>query len=149
MDTKFRHLQLETLDKHLSDVHVPERPSGGWVRAIRTALGMSARQLAERMGVSQQALSQMESKEADDSVTIKTLRRAAEAMGCRVVYAVVPGEGSLQDIVDEQALKKAKELVEAVDHTMKLEAQGVGKVKDKTRQVADEMAENLNSSLWD
>ena len=149
MTNKFRQLQLETLDEHLTKVHVAPRPSSGWIRAIRTALGMSARQLAERMGVSQQALSRLESKEADDAVTIKTLRRAAEAMGCQVVYAVVPGEGSLRDIIEERALKKAKELVEAVVHTMKLEAQGVGDVKDKTRQVADEMAANLNSSLWD
>jgi hypothetical protein len=70
-------------------------------------------------------------------------------MGCKVVYAVVPGEGSLQDIIEEQALKKAKELVEAVDHTMKLEAQGVDGVEEKSRQVADEMTMNLNSSLWD
>lgn len=149
MTNKFRQLQLETLDKHLAEVHVPERPSSGWVQAIRDALCMSGRQLAERMGVSQQALSQLESKETEDAVTIKLLRRAAEAMNCKVVYAIVPEEGSLQDLIEEQALKKAKELVKAVDHTMMLEAQGVGDVKEKMRQVADEIAENLNYSLWE
>ena len=149
MTSKFRQLQLETLDEHLSQVHVAPRPSGGWVRAIRTAIGMSARQLAERMGVSQQALSRLEGKEASDAVTLKSLRRAAEAMNCKVVYALVPENGSLQDLIEEQALKKAKELVEAVDHTMMLEAQGVGDVKEKTRKVAVEIAENLNSSLWE
>ena len=149
MTSKFRQLQLETLDKHLAQVHVAPRPSGGWIRAIRTAIGMSARQLAERMGVSQQALSRLEGKEANDAVTLKSLRRAAEAMNCKVVYAIVPEEGSLQDLIEEQALKKAKELVEAVDHTMMLEAQGVGDIKEKTRQVAGEMAENLNYSLWE
>ena len=110
---------------------------------------MSGRQLAERMGVSQQALSQLESKEIDDAVTIKLLRRAGEAMNCKVVYALVPEKGGLQDIIEAQALKKAKELVEAVDHSMKLEAQGVSDVDEKTRQVADELVSNLNSSLWD
>ena len=149
MTSKFRQLQLETLDEHLAKVQVAPRPSSGWIRAIRTAIGMSARQLAERMGVSQQALSRLESKEANDEVTIKTLRRAAEALGCQVVYALVPEGGSLQDLIEEQALKKAKEIVEAVDHSMMLEAQGVGDVNEKTRQVADEMVENLNYSLWD
>ncbi len=149
MTNKFKQLQLRALDEHLAKIHVAPRPSGGWVRAIRTTLGMSARQLAERMGVSQQAVSRLESKEAVDAVTIKTLRRAAEAMGCQVVYALIPGEGSLQEIIDEQALKKAGELVGAVDHTMKLEAQGVGDVEDKTRQVAGELAESLNTSLWE
>ena len=149
MTSKFRQLQLETLDEHLAQVHVAPRPSGGWIRAIRTAIGMSARQLAQRMGVSQQALSRLEGKEANDAVTLKSLRRAAEAMNCKVVYALVPEDGSLQDLIEEQALKKAQELVAAVDHTMMLEAQGVGDVKEKTRQVASEMAENLNSSLWE
>lgn len=149
MNSKFRQLQLETLDEHLAQVHVAPRPSGGWIRAIRTAIGMSARQLAQRIGVSQQALSRLEGKEANDAVTLKSLRRAAEAMNCKVVYAIVPEDGSLQDLIEEQALKKAKELVEAVDHTMMLEAQEVGDVKAKTRQVANEMAENLNYSLWE
>ena len=149
MTSKFRQLQLETLDEHLAEVHVAPRPAGGWIRAIRTAIGMSARQLAQRMGVSQQALSRLEGKEANDAVTLKSLRRAAEAMNCKVVYALVPEEGSLQDLIEAQAFKKAKELVAAVDHTMILEAQGVGDVKEKTRQVASEIAENLNSSLWE
>lgn len=149
MADTFKQLQIRTLDEHLATIQVVPRPSGGWIRAIRKTLGMSARQLAARMGVSQQALSQLESKEADDAVTLKTLRRAAEAMGCQVVYALVPGEGSLQDMIEEQALKKARELVGSVDHSMKLEAQGVEGVEDKIRQVADEMVANLNSTLWD
>ena len=110
---------------------------------------MSARQLAQRMGVTQQAISRLEGKEVTDAVTIKTLRRAAEAMNCQVVYALVPEGGSLKSLIEEQALKKAKELVKAVDHTMMLEEQGVGDVEEKTREVAGEMASNVNSSLWD
>lgn len=149
MKYKFKRLQLETLDKQLAKVHAPERPANGWVRAIRDALCMSGRQLAKRMGVSQQALSQLENKEINDAVTLKLLRRAAEAMDCKVVYVLVPAAGSLQHIISAQAHKKAKALVAAVDHTMKLEAQGVGGVDEKTRQVAEEMVLNLNTDLWE
>ena len=149
MNSKFKQLQLETLDEHLAGVRVAPRPTGGWIRAVRTALGMSARQLAQRRGVTQQAISRLEGKEVTDAVTIKTLRRAAEAMNCQVVYALVPEGGSLKSLIEEQALKKAKELVKAVDHTMMLEEQGVGDVEEKTREVAGEMASNVNSSLWD
>ena len=149
MTNKFKQMQLQTLDNHLSEVTICDRPSDGWVRSIRAALGMSVRQLAERIGISQQALSQLEGKEAHDSVTIKTLRKAAEAMDCKLVYALVPNEGSLEGLVKKQALLKAKSLVDPVDHSMQLEAQGVGDSHDKIQELADEMAQNLNSKLWD
>lgn len=149
MAGKFKQMQLQTLDKHLNNVTICDRPSDGWVRSIRGALGMSVRQLAERIGISQQALSQLERKEVDDSVTIKTLRKAAEAMDCRVVYALIPNEGSLEATLKKQAIRKATELVRDVDHTMILEAQGVGNVEAKIKEMADDLARTPNSKLWD
>src|SRR4051794_9153154 len=76
----FRPLQLRTLDRHLGKVRLCEQPSDGWVRAVRKALGMSVRQLAERMGVRQQSTSKLEANERDGSITLNSLRKAAEAM---------------------------------------------------------------------
>lgn len=142
-------MQLQTLDQHLADIRVCDRPSEGWIRAIRTSLGMSVRQLAERIGITQQSASRLETNEADDSITLKSLRKAAEAMGCKFVYAIVPHDGTLQDIVKKQATKKAKELVDPVNHTMQLELQGVSNPEAKIQQVADDLAQNLNTKLWD
>ena len=149
MSNKFKHMQIQTLDQHLGEVHVCDRPSEGWIRTIRAALGMSVRQMAERIGVTQQSASRLETNEAEDSITLKSLRKAAEAMDCKLVYALVPHEGSLQRMVEKQALKKAKAIVEPVDHTMQLEAQGVGDAEAKIQELADELAGNLNSKLWD
>src|SRR5215204_4330845 len=68
------------------------RPSQGWIRAVRDALGMTARQLGERMGVSQPTITQMEHNEVAGSITLATLERAAQALGCRLVYTFVPEE---------------------------------------------------------
>lgn len=149
MTKKFKNMQLQTLDQHLKNVRVYDRPSEGWIHAIRAALGMSVRQLAERMGMKQQSASRLETNEADDSITLKSLRKAAEAMDCKLVYAIVPHDGTLQNIVKKQALKKAKALVKPVDHTMQLESQGVGNTQGKIQQVADELAQNINTKLWD
>lgn len=149
MNDKFKQMQLQTLDKHLAQVSFPEAPTEGWVSAIRKSLGMSVRQLAERIGITQQSAARLEKNEADDSITLKSLRKAAEALDCRLVYALVPNEGGLEDIVKKQALKKAAEITQAVDHTMMLEAQKVGNVHEKTKQLAEELAQNLNSKLWD
>lgn len=149
MTDRFKHLQLQTLDQHMAEIRVCDRPSDGWIRAVRKSIGMSVRQLATRMGVTQQAVSQLEAKELNETVSIKTLRKAAEALNCRLVYALVPNDGGLQGILDKQALMKAKDIVSAVDHTMQLEAQGVGNLQQKIKETAEELAKNPNSKLWE
>jgi len=147
--TKLKPLQIQLLDKHLAQVRVPEAVQGRWIRAIRSSLGMSMQQLAGRLGVAKQSVARLERNEADDSITLRSLRKAAEALDCRLVYALVPQEGSLQALVQKQALHKAKEIVSAVDHTMQLEAQGVGNAQAKIKETAEELAKNPNTKLWE
>ena len=125
-----------------------DRPSHGWVRAIRNALGMSSRQLAERMSISQPAVVQLERSEADGVIQINTLRRAAEALGCDLVYVLVPRR-SLDEIVRDRARLLALSEVSNVDRTMRLENQGLTP-KQLERRV-DAHAEKLIASgrLWD
>jgi predicted DNA-binding mobile mystery protein A len=149
MTSKMKQLQLQTLDRHLAEVRVCDRPSDGWIAAVRKSLGMSVRQMAERMGMTQQSAARLETNEAEDSITLKSLRKAAEALNCRLVYVLVPEEGSLQAIVQKQALHKAQEIVSAVDHTMQLEAQGVGNLQQKIKETAEELAKNPNTKLWE
>ncbi len=149
MENKFRHIQLETLSRHLADVRVCDRPQEGWVCAVRKALHMSLRQLAGRIGTTQQSASRLEKNEANCSITLKSLRKAAEAMDCKLVYALVPNDGNLEDIIRKQALKKAKEIVDPVDHSMMLEEQNVGYRQDQIQRLADELARDLSHKLWD
>lgn len=149
MTNKFKYMQLQTLDDHLSRVSVCDRPSGGWIRAVRISLGMSVRQMAERIGITQQSATRLEKNEVNDAIMLKSLRKAAEALDCRLVYAFVPNEGSLRDIVRRQALRKARDIVDPVDHSMMLEAQDVGDRQEKTAQIADELVRNPAISLWD
>ena len=149
MTNKFKYMQLQMLDDHLSRVNVCDRPSGGWIRAVRTSLGMSVRQMAERIGITQQSAARLEKNEVNDAITLKSLRRAAEALDCELVYAFVPNEGSLGGILYKRALSKARDIVDPVDHSMMLEAQDVGDRQEKTAQIADELARNPAISLWD
>lgn len=144
-----RFLQLKILSNRLAEVRVHDRPRHGWIHALRTSLGMTSRQLASRIGIKQQTLSRLEAREVDDSVTLKTLRKAAEALGCRLVYTFVPQRGTLEDLVRQQALQKAKEIFTSVDHSMALEDQRVDADKEVVAQLAEDLARQLNSSLWD
>ena len=67
-------------------------PVKGWIKAIRDSLGMTAAQLANRMGISQSTLTAMEKAEARGAIQLSSLRRAAEAMNCTLVYALVPND---------------------------------------------------------
>lgn len=124
------------------------RPRLGWVRAVRDALGMSTRQLAVRMGVSQTSVVKLEQSEVGETVQLATLRRAADALNCDLVYALVPREGSLEQTVLTQAQHRANSLVHAVDRSMELENQAV---QDPAAYARNRVALQLAASrrLWD
>lgn len=114
------------------------KPHGGWVRAIREALGMRAEDLADRMGVSQPSLTRLESNERTGSVRLDTLQRAADALECDVVYALVPRR-ALEQMVNEQAYSRALERLGRVAHTMALEDQALSneQLQERARDLAD------------
>lgn len=149
MINQFKRLQLHSLDQHLQTVNVCDRPNGGWLKAIRKSLGMTARQLGARLGISQQSATQLEENEILEVITIKSLRKVATALDCKLVYALVPNQGSLENTIKQQAYKKARAIVTSVDHSMKLELQGVDNLEDKILELAGDLAENVNSGLWD
>jgi predicted DNA-binding mobile mystery protein A len=101
------------------------RPPRGWVRAIRDALGMSSTELAGRMGVRQSSVSELERSEELETVKLETLRRAADALDCDLVYALVP-RTSLEEAVRAQARRKAERYLAPIAHHMRLEDQSVG-----------------------
>lgn len=97
-------------------------PHGGWVGAIREALGMSRKDLAARMKVTESTVARLEASERAGTAQLDTLRRTADALGCDLVYALVPRR-PLEDMVQEQARTQAVKLLAAVQHTMMLEDQ--------------------------
>ena len=87
-------------------------PRTGWVREIRTALGLSQSQLAARAGVSRATVQQMERAEGRRRITLASLDRLASAMGCQVAVAIVPKSGSLDDLRRRQANARAEVLLQ-------------------------------------
>jgi predicted DNA-binding mobile mystery protein A len=108
------------------------RPPRGWIRAIRDALGMTAGQLGERMGVSQPTVQKLEVSEAADAIQLKSLRRAAEAMNCELVYVLLPRE-ALGKIYDTAARELARLELGAISHSMALEDQAVDDADEDER----------------
>jgi predicted DNA-binding mobile mystery protein A len=148
MNDAIRHLDQRFLK--LQALGQNPRPPRGWVRAIRDALGMTTTQFAKRLGVSQPRIIKLEKAEVDGTITLRTLQKAAEALGCRVVYLLVP-EKPLAETVRERAALVAERQSSAVEHTMRLEDQTVRDkraAQELRRQATEELLRHP-ARLWD
>lgn len=143
MDTQ--QLRLSQVERAVKRASVPPRPSVGWIQTIRTALGMTTRQLAARMGVTQSTLAELEKSEAADKITLHSLRRAADAMDCDLEYILVP-RNSLKKRVEHQAEAIAHQRVSRVLHSMRLEDQAPTKKVDKKE--VSKLQASLLATRW-
>jgi predicted DNA-binding mobile mystery protein A len=140
---EFRNLRLKQLDRTLElfrGAQKVSRPRRGWLRAIREAVGISAGDLARTLGTSRQLPLQLEKAEAEDRITLKSLRTAANALDCDLVYALVPKAGTMEDLIENRARAQARKHVLGVEHSMALEDQAVGRIDEavetETRRLA-------------
>lgn len=126
-----------------------KRPAHGWMRAIRDALGMSSRQAAARMGVAQSTYTRFEKSEAEDTITLATLRKAAAALDCTLVYALSPNR-PLEEMVRDRARKIAEAQLNRVHHTMRLEDQAIGSpdLALERERLVDEILRHDMRRLW-
>jgi predicted DNA-binding mobile mystery protein A len=133
MRSEFRSLRLKQLDRSLELYQAARkiaRPSKGWIHTIRQALGVSSGELARRLGTSRQLPLQLEKSEAEDRITLKSLRALANALDCDLVYALVPRANSMQELVEKRLRSEAQKHVLGVEHSMVLENQAVGRIDE-------------------
>ncbi len=153
MSDQFQKLRLRQLDKKLKALreNMPiQRPKGGWIRTLREALGMTTQQLADRLDVSQSAVTQYEQREVDDGISLRTLRKVAAGLECDLVYAFVPRNG-LQEILEKRAGELAEHRLEQVSQTMRLEDQEISSQERerRLREYSEELLREDRRKLWD
>ena len=152
MGSNFTELKLRQLDATLSRwraADLPSRPASGWLKVIREALGMTATYQAKVLGVTTSTVTRLETSEADDTISLGTLRRAAEALGCELQYALVPKK-TLADTLDARATALARQQMAAISHSMALEAQSTSRetVDAQTRALAESLLKGSRRTLW-
>ena len=153
MNPKQKKLILEQLDitlKRFSELKAVPLPKKAWIRAIRDALNISTRQLGDRLGVNKSRITRIEQDELSGSVTLKTMRRIAEALDCVFVYGFVPRK-TLEQTVRNQAIRVAKKRMSRVSHTMALEDQELSAEENKKafESLVDELVRTMPKSLWE
>ena len=121
------------------------RPQQGWLKTIREFLGMTTTQLAKRLEISQPRIVAMEKNERN--VKISTMERVADTLNCDFSYAFVPRE-NIDDIIYNQAKKKAKKILDKVNKNMGLENQ-LAKTDDLLKDIIEELLDGNIARIWD
>jgi len=135
----------------LNDMKRAMIPMEGWINAVRTSIGMSLEQLATRMHKTRQSMREMEQREKDGNITLKTLSEAAKAMDMQLVYGFVAKDGSLEALIDRKAKELARSIVERTSVSMKLEDQenSASRIQQAINERADELKKEIPKILWD
>jgi len=149
-----RKLLIEQLDQKLQPffeirkVQIPER---GWINTIRTTLNMTMAQLGNKISITRQGVKRIEESEANGSITLNSLKDVAKAIDLKLVYALVPKNGTINDLIQIKADKLAQKIVLRTNQNMKLEDQGIGdeKMAKTIKELANEIKREMRKSLWD
>jgi predicted DNA-binding mobile mystery protein A len=149
-----KSLQLQQLNSKMlgfASLKQVAMPPTGWIKAIRTAIGMSMQQLGNKLNVSKQGVMDIEKREKNGSITIKSLREIARAMDMQLVYGFVPNDGSLDALIEKRATELATQIVMRTANTMKLEDQANSKKRIETaiRERAAAIKNEMPKILWD
>ncbi len=138
------------VDNAAASVAGLKTPPEGWLRTVRSALGMSGAEVAKKMGVTRARVAQAEHAELTGGITLKSMQATAEAMGCRFVYAIIPPSEHIEDIITAQARKKAMAIVGTASTHMALENQKLpdDKIAWEVERLTREIAQEMPSDFW-
>lgn len=151
-------LQKALIQKHLDEQiqsfesgkqHI--YPPAGWIQAVRLALGMSLRQLGERLGISASAVTSFEKRELAETISLATLKKTAQAMDMELVYYFKPRTGSISATLEKQARRKAQEILTQSNQTMRLENQetNLSSQEIELERLTTDLLYRMPSQLWD
>ena len=112
---------------------------------------MTAEQAAVRVNTKRQVWLKAEAGEAKGTVSLNTLRKYAAALNCRVVYAIVPQEESLEVILKKRVREVAVQIMNRTRHTMALEEQDISDTERERQiqEIADQLMLQLSPRLWE
>ena len=139
---------MENKIKRLAMLSKEEMPPKGWLYCIRKALQMPASFLAQKLSLTQSRISQIEKQETEGTLTLNTIKKVAEALNCRFVYALIPNEGSLEKTLELHAEMKAKAILKDTLATMALENQVPNNVQALYKTIQEELLFNKQNVLW-
>ncbi len=150
-NNKLQFQQLNEKMNQLTGLQHVIIPPIGWIKALRNGIGMSMEQLGNKLSITKQGVMDIEKREKEGAITIKSMKEIAKAMDMQFVYGFVPNEGSLEQMIETRALEIATKIVERTSTTMKLEDQANSRkrIENAIKERATEIINKTPKILWD
>lgn len=143
--------QLNRKMQSLANLKEASEPSQGWIKTIRTALGISLQQVGNKLGITKQGVLDIEKREQSGAITINALREVAKVLDMQFVYGFVPNATSLDALIEQRATELATQIVMRTAQTMSLEDQA--NTEERLQNAIKERASNIINEmpklLWD
>ena len=151
---KKNKLQIEQLSKKIQpfeSILSTPKPTIGWIKTIRTSIGMSLEQLGGKLNITRQSAQNLEKREAKGSITLKSLEEAANEIDMQLVYGLVAKDNSIEKLIERKAHQLAIKIVMRTSGTMKLEDQenSPERIKKVIAERTSEIVDELPKMLWD
>jgi predicted DNA-binding mobile mystery protein A len=147
-------LQFQQLNEKMDKLTVLQHlimPPIGWIKAIRNGIGMSMEQLGKKLSITKQAVMDIEKREKEGAIPIKSMQEIAKVIDMKFVYGFVPNAGSLEQMIETRSLEIATKIVQRTSTSMKLEDQVNSKERIE-KAIKERAAEIINKTpkiLWD
>lgn len=118
----------------------------GWIKYMRSILGLTLKELGKRAGLSTPGVANAERRENEGKITLEKLEKIANAMECELVYAFIPKD-NISDLLRKKAIEKARKSILKADIHMSLEDQ---KVNEELELRIERLAEKLikKGKVW-
>lgn len=143
--------QLDRKMENFASLKQVASPPSGWIKGIRTALGMSMQQLGNKLSITKQSIQEIEVREQEGSITLKSLKVVAKALDMQLVYGFVPKDGTLDALIERKAMELAKQIVLRTSISMVMEDQGISeeRIEMAIKEKAATFKRELPKILWD
>ncbi|QUN06923.1 mobile mystery protein A [Shewanella yunxiaonensis] len=130
-------------------IKTPKKPKAGWIRTIRSVLGMSGAQLGHRLGLSRNQVSILERKEAEGTITLRQLSELADGLNAEVVYMVIPKQ-PIDEFIENRAYELALSRMRQINQTMYLESQALNEEQQNRLiiELATQLKQQGGRALW-
>jgi predicted DNA-binding mobile mystery protein A len=112
---------------------------------------MTMAQLGTKLNITRQGVKRIEESEANGTITLNSLKNVANAMDLKLVYTLIPKDGTINNLIQVNAERLAEKIVLRTNQNMKLEDQGIGdkKIAKTIKELANEIKREMKKSLWD
>lgn len=153
LNTKARHEMRKRLDNQFIKLKLFDfltTPRKGWLKSIRESLGVSSEQMAKFLGKTGPHILALEKRETLGTITLGSLEKAAQVLDCQLVYALIPKMASLEILLDQEAKKLARKIIEKTGHSMRLEHQEIDNEASEKQieELAIELKQKLDPKIW-